>query len=127
MPPGKRVALACRRPWASRLLAIQQSSMLTYLYPASRRPVLTSASAVDRMRASSMLQPKRFQLFQPMGGALIGPGTGVEEAAAVVGVAATTMAVATVAAVVRAVTSVRMVHSQWIEMCRYATARRPAR
>src|SRR5947208_615978 len=35
------------------------------------------ASAVALIRFSSMLQPKRFQLFQPMTGAASGPGCGV--------------------------------------------------
>jgi hypothetical protein len=38
------------------------------------------ASAVALMRFSSMLQPNRFQLFQPRTGAVIGPGGGVEAA-----------------------------------------------
>src|SRR3954469_25330874 len=40
------------------------------------------ASAVALIRFSSMLQPNRFQLFQPMTGAVSGPGWGVAAAAA---------------------------------------------
>src|SRR5690348_18384594 len=95
--------------------------MFTYLYPASRRPVLTMASAVERISPSSMLQPKRFQLFQPMGGAEIGPGAGVAAASAIVG--ATVSVAAMAAAVVRAAASLRMLNSllERIDLGRYAT------
>src|SRR4051812_33853995 len=54
-------------PCASRLTC-QQSSILTYWYPASRIPLVTMASAVSRISCSLTWQANRFQLFQPMGG-----------------------------------------------------------
>ena len=89
IPPGNRVALACNRPAPSRVLAIQQSSMLTYWYPAASRPFATIASAVALIRFSSMLHWNLFQLFQPIGGAVSGPGGGVAAAAGRVGAAVT--------------------------------------
>lgn len=45
--------------------SIQQSSMLTYLYPASRRPLETIASAISRTRVSLMSHLNVFQEDQP--------------------------------------------------------------
>ena len=60
------------------------------------------ASAVGLIRFSSMLQPNRFQLFQPIGGAVIGT-TGVAAVAAAGSVAAATSDVAaTVSAATKA-------------------------
>ena len=52
---------------ASRLTC-QQSSMLTYTYPASFMPDLTTASAMLLIMSSLTLQANLFQEFQPMGG-----------------------------------------------------------
>src|SRR6266545_4448635 len=73
MPDGNRVGSARRLPLASRVAAIQQSSMLTYRYPSRSSPLATTASAIPLIRFSSMLQPNLFQLFQPIGGAALGP------------------------------------------------------
>src|SRR6266568_364427 len=54
-------------PLASRLTC-QQSSMLTYTYPASFMPDLTTASAMPLIRSSLTLQANLFHEFQPMGG-----------------------------------------------------------
>src|SRR6266545_2877158 len=71
MPDGNRVGSARRLPLASRVAAIQQSSMLTYRYPSRSSPLATTASAIPLIRFSSMLQPNLFQLFQPIGGAAL--------------------------------------------------------
>src|SRR5580704_1182620 len=52
---------------ASRLTC-QQSSMLTYTYPASFMPDLTTASAMLLIMSSLTLQANLFHEFQPMGG-----------------------------------------------------------
>src|SRR5215471_19175377 len=80
MPPGNRVGSGWRCPPESRVLAIQQSSMLTYRYPSWSRPFATMASAMPLISVSLMLQPNLFQLFQPMGGLALGV-TGVDAAA----------------------------------------------
>src|SRR6266540_1317770 len=67
MPLGNLLASATRFPLPSRPL-IQQSSMLTYWYPAAAMPLETMASAVLLIRVSLGLQPKLFHEFQPMGG-----------------------------------------------------------
>jgi hypothetical protein len=67
MPCGKRCGSATIVPEESRLTC-QQSSITTYLYPASRMPLVTSASAVSLISSSLTLQPKWFQLFHPIGG-----------------------------------------------------------
>src|ERR1017187_5325622 len=54
-------------PWASRC-PCQQSSMLTYWYPASFMPEATIASAVSRISCSFTLSANLFQLFQPICG-----------------------------------------------------------
>src|ERR1700683_1553774 len=54
-------------PFESRLTC-QQSSMLTYSYPASFMPDLTIASAMLRIISSLTLQANLFHEFQPMGG-----------------------------------------------------------
>src|SRR5690349_13154056 len=68
MPLGNRSALACNRPAASRVDACQQSSMLTYSYPASLSPRAAIASAVCLMSSSLIVQLNWFQLFHPIGG-----------------------------------------------------------
>src|SRR4051812_10283321 len=67
MPEGKRCASAWMKPRLSRE-PCQQSSILTYWYPASRMPLATMASAVSRMSASLTLHWNLFQLFHPIGG-----------------------------------------------------------
>src|SRR5579884_3430640 len=67
MPEGKVLGSATMVPSAARETC-QQSSMLTYLYPASRMPVVTIASAISRMSFSLTLHWNLFQLFHPMGG-----------------------------------------------------------
>src|SRR5438045_7113773 len=67
MPAGNLVLSHCRTPFESRPL-IQQSSMLTYWYPAAAMPLETIASATPLIRDSLGLQPKLFHEFQPMGG-----------------------------------------------------------
>src|SRR6516162_4718967 len=67
MPLGNLVGSGMMTPVGSRLLC-QQSSMLMNWYPAAFMPLVAMASAIARMRPSLMLQPKLFQLFQPMGG-----------------------------------------------------------
>src|SRR5271167_1669997 len=52
---------------ASRLTC-QQSSMLTYTYPASFIPDFTTASAMSLIMSSLTLQANLFHEFQPMGG-----------------------------------------------------------
>jgi hypothetical protein len=52
---------------ASRLTC-QQSSMLTYTYPASFIPDFTTASAMPLIRSSLTLQANLFHEFQPIGG-----------------------------------------------------------
>src|SRR5690349_13631415 len=46
----------------------QQSSRLMNWYPAAFIPLVAIAAAVLLISASLMLQPKLFQLFQPIGG-----------------------------------------------------------
>src|SRR5437868_6292167 len=67
MPCGKRCASATIFPLASRLTC-QQSSMLTYTYPASFIPDFTTASAMPLIMSSLTLQANLFQEFQPIGG-----------------------------------------------------------
>ena len=51
----------------------QQSSIVTYWYPASRMPVVTIASAMPLIRLSLTSHPNLFQLFHPMGGVSASP------------------------------------------------------
>ncbi len=67
MPPANLTGSAMIRPSAPRSTC-QQSSMTRCLYPASRMPVSTMASAVWRIRALSTSQPNLFQVLKPMGG-----------------------------------------------------------
>src|SRR5436305_15287299 len=67
MPCGKRCASATIFPLASRFTC-QQSSMLTYTYPASFMPDFTMASAMPLIMSSLTLQANLFHEFQPMGG-----------------------------------------------------------
>src|ERR1700676_440996 len=67
MPCGKCCASATMLPLASRLTC-QQSSMLTYTYPASFMPDFTTASAMPLIKSSLTLQANLFQEFHPMGG-----------------------------------------------------------
>src|ERR1051326_7084231 len=67
MPCGKRCASATTLPLASRLTC-QQSSMLTYTYPASFIPDFTIASAMPLIMSSLTLQANLFHEFQPIGG-----------------------------------------------------------
>src|SRR3954454_22650119 len=81
MPFGNFVASGTRLPWASRDRVIQQSSMLTYVYPASRSPADTNASAVARTSESVTLQPNAFQSFQPIRGVRARPFSSARAAA----------------------------------------------
>src|SRR5260370_9802489 len=67
MPCGKRCVSTTMLPLASRLTC-QQSSMLTYTYPASFMPDFTTPSAMPLIRSSLTLQANLFHEFQPMGG-----------------------------------------------------------
>src|ERR1700687_4595291 len=67
MPCGKCCGSATMLPLASRLTC-QQSSILTYVYPASFRPDFTRASAMPLIRSSLTLQANLFHEFHPMGG-----------------------------------------------------------
>ena len=49
-------------------LTCQQSSMFTYMYPASFIPDLTTASAIPLIMSSLTLHWNLFQEFQPIGG-----------------------------------------------------------
>ena len=60
---------------ASRLTC-QQSSMLTYTYPASFMPDFTTASAISLIMSSLTLQPNLFHEFHPMGGVGASPAEG---------------------------------------------------
>src|SRR6187549_850181 len=60
------------KPFASRS-PCQQSSMFTYMYPASFMPLVTMASAVSRIICSLTLHANLFQLFQPICGVLARP------------------------------------------------------
>src|SRR5207247_6611085 len=68
MPCGNLTGSGTSRPAASRVPAIQQSSMLTYWYPAAFMPELTIVSAVCSTSCSLTWQPNEFQSFQPIGG-----------------------------------------------------------
>src|SRR3954468_15119583 len=68
MPCGNLTGSGTSRPAGSREPVIQQSSMLTYWYPAAFMPELTIVSAVCWTSCSLTLQPKAFQSFQPIGG-----------------------------------------------------------
>src|SRR4051812_1431644 len=68
MPLGNLAGSATRLPAESRAIVDQQSSMLTYSYPAAAMPLDTMTSAVCRMSVSLTEQPNVFQSFQPMGG-----------------------------------------------------------
>ena len=59
-------------PFASRDTC-QQSSIVTYWYPASRIPLAAIASATSRMSFALTSQPKWFQLFHPIGGVRASP------------------------------------------------------
>src|SRR5882724_2823738 len=67
MPSGKRCGSTTILALASRLTC-QQSSMLTYAYPASFIPDFTTASAIPLIRSSLTLQANLFHEFHPMGG-----------------------------------------------------------
>src|SRR5882757_6888143 len=64
--------LECKTPLSSRK-PCHPSSISTTVYPTSRSPLDTSASAVSRSAVSSMLSRKWFQLLQPMGGVFARP------------------------------------------------------
>src|SRR2546430_14344294 len=70
MPCGNRTWLGTRLPFASRLVSPQQSSRLTYWYPAASRPDETKMSAIPLTMASlkSALHLVEFQLLKPIGG-----------------------------------------------------------
>src|ERR1700722_1567743 len=67
MPEGKRCGSARMFPSLSRPTC-QQSSIMTYWYPASFMPDFTIASVVCLMRSSLTLHSNLFQLFHPIGG-----------------------------------------------------------
>src|ERR1017187_8598438 len=67
MPCGKCCGSTTMLPLASRLTC-QQSSMLTYTYPASFMPDFTTESAMPLIKSSLTLQANLFQEFHPMGG-----------------------------------------------------------
>src|SRR5580692_10302268 len=67
MPCGKRCGSTTMLALASRLTC-QQSSMLTYTYPASFIPDETTASAMLLIMSSLTLHANLFQEFHPMGG-----------------------------------------------------------
>src|SRR5580704_11735898 len=67
MPCGKCCGSGTMLALASRLTC-QQSSMLTYTYPASFIPDLTTASAMLLIMSSLTLQANLFHEFQPIGG-----------------------------------------------------------
>src|SRR5450755_4396128 len=67
IPAGNLVEFQRRVPLESRPF-IQQSSRLTYSYPAAAIPLETIESAVALISASSRLHWNVFQEFQPMGG-----------------------------------------------------------
>src|SRR5258708_26648569 len=69
MPCGKRCGSATMLALASRLTC-QQSSMLTYSYPASFMPDFTTASAMPLIMSSLTLQANLFHEFHPMGGVI---------------------------------------------------------
>src|SRR2546427_7511140 len=70
MPCGKRVWLGTRCPPESRLVSAQQSSRLTYWYPASLSPDETKMSAIpctiDSLKSAR--HSVEFQLLKPIGG-----------------------------------------------------------
>src|SRR5689334_6858648 len=70
MPLGNRVLLGTSLPAESRVFSAQQSSMLTYSYPAAFRPLSTKMSAMPLTIASlnSARQAVVFQLLKPIGG-----------------------------------------------------------
>src|SRR2546430_14514474 len=70
MPCGNRVWLGTRWPLESRLVSAQQSSRLTYWYPAALRPLATKMSAIPLTIASlkSARHWVEFQLLKPIGG-----------------------------------------------------------
>src|SRR5438046_2454414 len=67
MPCGKCCESTTMLPLASRLTC-QQSSILTYTYPASFIPDFTTASAMPLIKSSLTLQANLFHEFHPMGG-----------------------------------------------------------
>src|SRR5579863_10715064 len=67
MPCGKRCGSATMLPCASRLTC-QQSSTLTYSYPAYFMPDWTIASAMLRIMSSLTLHANLFHEFQLIGG-----------------------------------------------------------
>src|SRR5438093_12443952 len=75
MPFGNRVWLGTRLPLESRLGSAQQSSMLTYWYPASFRPSETNASATRLIVVSVKIASwwVKFQLLKPIGGVRANP------------------------------------------------------
>src|SRR5262245_48023593 len=75
MPDGNLAGSATKRPSGPRSRSDQQSSMLTYWYPASLRPDETKNCAVSLMSFSFTSQPKAFQLLKPMGGVGASPSS----------------------------------------------------
>src|SRR5436305_4394674 len=75
MPCGKRVWLGTRRPFLSREVSAQQSSRLTYWYPAALRPLDTKMSAIALTIPSLNPEPHlvEFQLLNPIGGVRASP------------------------------------------------------
>eukprot|EP00962_Isochrysis_galbana_P028826 scaffold9150_cov120-Isochrysis_galbana.AAC.7 len=67
MPRGNLTAFVTMCPFSSRLF-IQQSSMLTYTYPASRSPLAAIALATSSTTRSLMSQRNVFHEFHPMAG-----------------------------------------------------------
>src|SRR6266508_4524146 len=70
MPCGNRTLLGTRRPLPSRVVSAQQSSRLTYWYPAALRPEETKMSAIpftiDSLKSAR--HSVEFQLLKPIGG-----------------------------------------------------------
>src|SRR2546430_7367237 len=85
MPCGNRTWLGTRLPFASRLVSPQQSSRLTYWYPAASRPDETKMSAIPLTMASlkSALHLVEFQLLKPIGGVRANPLASAEAGGAV--------------------------------------------
>src|ERR1700678_122743 len=67
IPDGNFVAFHCRFPFESRP-SIQQSSRLTYWYPAACIPLLTKVSATLSIKVSLKLHSHVFHEIQPIGG-----------------------------------------------------------
>src|SRR5436305_6781793 len=76
MPCGNRCGSTTMLALASRLTC-QQSSMFTYVYPASFMPDFTTASAIPLIKSSLTLQANLFHEFHPMGGVRARPAEGL--------------------------------------------------